>query len=452
MEVVPKEVAFAAAKLDQFSRNKFRIETSGATTAGPSSIVTINLPDACVLDLRSFAVHMDVLTTRAADKASTGHVAAKLPHASDLIANMEVYIAGVMVQQGIAEYNTATRMFKIPNTSFDRRHSVDSLLHNGVMDNSEAVDDRSIVFKPQIGFFAESSTRYISCALTGPISVRLTFASNAVLTPKMTAVAIGVKLAADEDRATAANLTYSVSNIYATVDTVRMGESYDAMLSERLQTETYLPVNFKSYYSYSLTNQTGNHTMRFSLSSSSIDTCLAVTRHSSYQSPGIIGRVTDGAAFAEYAIPNHFYFNSFSGGQAVTNKYKRGDLRYNWTVNGIRHPQFDADVLNAACDLSLVGDTMTMDKQGHSVTSLSHYQTGMCVLPLVLNLPGNALNVRSGFNSRGTNCNLEFELKGLTLPTADDETGLTAQLSTFVVVATTAQLRIAGNRQIAIDH
>jgi len=274
-------------------------------------------------------VFCDVQTTRGANQATGGHVAAKLPHASDLIANMEVYIAGIMVQQGIAEYNTATRMFKIPNTSFDRRHSVDSLLHNGVMDNSEAVDDRSIVFRPEIGFFAESSTRYISCALTGPISVRLTFASTAVLTPKATGVNIGAALAHNDDRTTAAGLTYAVSNIYATVDTISLGDAYDAMLSERLQTETYLPVNYKSYYSYSLSNQTGNHTMRFSLSSSSIDTCLAVTRYSNYQTAGIIGRQTVGAAFAEVSIPNHFYFNSFSGGDAVTNKYKRGNLRYN---------------------------------------------------------------------------------------------------------------------------
>ena len=72
MEVVPKEVAYAAAKLDAFSRNKFRTEPSGATTAGPSSIVTINLPDACVLDLRSFAVYFDVLTTRGGAQAGAG--------------------------------------------------------------------------------------------------------------------------------------------------------------------------------------------------------------------------------------------------------------------------------------------------------------------------------------------------------------------------------------------
>ena len=78
MEIVPKEVSFAAAKLEAFNRNRYRIETTGATTAGPSSIVTINLPDAAILDLRTFRVHMDVLTTRADNQAGTGHVHAAL--------------------------------------------------------------------------------------------------------------------------------------------------------------------------------------------------------------------------------------------------------------------------------------------------------------------------------------------------------------------------------------
>ena len=135
MEIVPKEVSFAAAKLEAFNRNRYRIETTGATTAGPSSIVTINLPDAAILDLRTFRVHMDVLTTAAAAQAGGGaQVHAKCPHASDLIANMEVYMGGIQIQQGIAEFNSATRMFKAATASFDRRHSVDALdLHNGVM-------------------------------------------------------------------------------------------------------------------------------------------------------------------------------------------------------------------------------------------------------------------------------------------------------------------------------
>ena len=144
-------------------------------------------------------------------------------------------MGGVQIQQGIAEYNTATRMFKIPSVSFDRRHSVDSLLHNGVMNTDSAVDDLSLVFQPLIGFFAESSTRYIPTSLTGPITVRLTFASNAVLVPKATGIAIGTALAHNDDRTTAATLTYTASNIYATIDTISLGDAYEAMLMERLQ-------------------------------------------------------------------------------------------------------------------------------------------------------------------------------------------------------------------------
>ena len=337
MEIVPKEVSFAAAKLEAFNRNRYRIETTGATTAGPSSIVTINLPDAAILDLRTFRVHMDVLTTAAAAQAGGGNqVHAKCPHASDLIANMEVYMGGIQIQQGIAEFNSATRMFKAATASFDRRHSVDALLHNGVMHTNDAVDDLSLVFQPLIGFFAESSTRYIPTSLTGPITVRLTFASNAVLVPKSTGINIGTQLAHADDRATAGTLTYAASNIYATIDTVSMGDAYEAMLMERLQTETFLPVNYKDYYSFSLNNQTGGHTLRFSLSSSSIDACMAVMRYSNYNTPGVIGREATGAQFSELTTPNHFFFHSFSAG--VANKKKRGNLRYHWSVNNVRHP------------------------------------------------------------------------------------------------------------------
>ena len=85
---------------------------------------------------------------------------------------------------------------------------------------------------------------------------------------------------------------------------------------------------------------------------------------------------------------------------------------------------------------------------GHSVTSFEHYQNGMFVIPLVLNLPGQSLNVRSGFNSRGTNTKMEFEVKGLQLP----QQTLLRKFSSFVVAQTTAQIRIGGNRQIAVDH
>jgi len=449
MEFIPKEVSFAAAKLAEFNRNRFRMETAGATSATASSIVTINLPDAATLDLRTFRVHMDVITNNPLTGGGAREVYGKFAHASDLIANMEVYMGGVQVQQGIGEFNTATRMFKLATTSFDRRHSVDTLLHNDLK-NEDEQSNVSVVFIPLIGFFAESATRYIPTSMTGPISVRLTFAPNAVIVPKNTAVDIGAALTAAADVAAAANVTYTASNIYATVDTISMGSAYESMLMQRLQSESFLPVNYAEYYSFNQSSQTGDHTVRFSLSSSSVDTVLSGMRYSNYATTGIIGRKADGYTLNEQYVPNYFYFDSFTANHNA--KTKRGDFRFQYSVNNIMHPQFRADALNAACDLSLLTDRPTMDKAGHSVTTLKHFHNGNFVIPLILNLPGNSLNTRTGFNSRGTNTNMELQLSGLTAPTAAAATQIPDSISTIVVAKTTAQLRIGGNRQVAVDR
>jgi hypothetical protein len=77
MEVVPRDVAFAVAKMEGFNSNVFRLETNGATSAGPNSIITMSLPSNAVIDLRSFKVHLDVFTT--SDSTSANTIYGKLP-------------------------------------------------------------------------------------------------------------------------------------------------------------------------------------------------------------------------------------------------------------------------------------------------------------------------------------------------------------------------------------
>ena len=61
MEVVPREVSFATASLTGMNRNRYRLETNGATSAGPSSIITITMPSNALLDLKTFRITMDLL-------------------------------------------------------------------------------------------------------------------------------------------------------------------------------------------------------------------------------------------------------------------------------------------------------------------------------------------------------------------------------------------------------
>jgi hypothetical protein len=444
MEIVPKSVAFATAALTGFNRNRYRLETAGATSAGPSSIVTITLPSNAVVDLKSLRVHMDLTTTSDA----VNNVFAKLPaDVSSLIQSCEVYIGGVQVTQSCSEYNTVCRVLKAVRSSRDRDGSVDHLLSHGVIDSSDAVDNVSVVFTPTIGFLGESSTRFMPTSLTGDITIRLTFAPTSVLAFKQQTVAIGGDFADANSRAAAALLTYSASNIFATCDTIALGDAYERMLMDRLSTEEFLPVNFKEYYTFSLHGTTGGaHSIKFNLSASSIDACYAVFRDSNYQTPGIKTQLYTGASFTDTSCANAFYFKSFNSSNTLM-----GNLRYHWTVANVRYPQYQASILDAAADLSLVTDQVHTESRGHMVTSLSHFNNGACVIPLILNMPGQGLNVSAGYNSKGSSTQMSLEVSGQTPPTAAAATGTTAALSTFVVVETTAQLRISGNRQIGVS-
>ena len=51
MEVVPKEVAFAAAKLDAFNRNRYRIETTGATSLPTVILKTVAYNGGTIIDI-----------------------------------------------------------------------------------------------------------------------------------------------------------------------------------------------------------------------------------------------------------------------------------------------------------------------------------------------------------------------------------------------------------------
>ena len=446
MEIVPQEVRFAAAKLASFNRNRVRIESAGATSASAASILTFTLPEQAIICLRSFKVHLRAGTNSSNTNGTT--VYANLPaDISSLFSNMEVYIGGVSVQQSSAEYNTVCRMLKIARSSRDRDGSIDKLLHHGGVTTGDAADDISAVFVPPIGFFAESATRYLPTGITGPITVRLTCAPNSVLAHLLQGANHGANLGV-QGRANAATTIYQLIDVYATCDTVAIDPMYEQLLLDRLSKEDFLPMNFKQYQTFSLHGTTGNsHTVRCALSAQSIDAGYAVFRDSNYQTRGIKTQLFTGVTLGDTSCANAFFFKSFNDADANV-----GALRYNWRVGSVLYPQSEATLMDAAFDLSYITDKTSPGSGGHMVTSLTHYQNGMCVIPLVLNMPGQPLHVTSGYDSRGNSTQIEFIVKGQTPPTADPATGTTAAISTMVVLESTCQMRISAGRQVSVQY
>ena len=447
MQFVPKDVAFAVSKFEGWNSNCYRLETSGATSAGPNSIVTITLPSNSVIDLRSFKVHMDVATT--ADATSTNSIAGKLPaDSSSLIQQCEVYCGGVQISQGFSEFNTVSRVKKLVHSSRDRESSIDNTLSHGLITYVDGVDDVSIIFKPHIGFFAESSTRYLPTSLTGDLSVRLTLASNAVLTYKEVSVAFPGNFSDPAARAAALNITYSVSSIHATCHVCTLGDMYESMLMDRLTQEEFLPVNIKEYYTFALHGTTGAaHDVRFSLSATSIDRIYSVCRDANYQTPGIKARALPGATLSDANSSNFLFFKGFNN-----SNQKNGSLKYQFSVNNVQHPQFQATCLDAVHELTMISDSLGSTGRGNMLCSLSDWNNGKAIIPLQLQMPGQPVNVQSGYNSKGNNTQFSVSIQGQVVPTADAAAQITAALSTMVIVETTAQLRIAGSRQIAVAY
>ena len=84
---------------------------------------------------------------------------------------------------------------------------------------------------------------------------------------------------------------------------------------------------------------------------------------------------------------------------------------------------------------------------------LPDFNDGKAIFPLVLNNPSaGGIAVKSGYSSKGNNSQFNFSLTGQTLPVADAASQVTAALSTYVLVETTATMMIAGSRSVAMSY
>ena len=171
-QFIPKSMAMMSAAMNDFVRNRFKLETQGSQTASPSSVVTFNLPESALLHLPSIRFFFNVATTSATQGAAT--VYGKLPaDASSLISKLEIYIGGVQVQNGTAEYNTIARILKIAQGSLPRDQSVDKALSHGAIDTTDAVDNEQLCLQEWRGFLGESAARCAARCLRSAVSTSI---------------------------------------------------------------------------------------------------------------------------------------------------------------------------------------------------------------------------------------------------------------------------------------
>ena len=285
--------------------------------------------------------------------------------------------------------------------------------------------------------------------MTGSVTIQLQLATNSVLAYKVDAVDFGTNLAAGEGL-NAGLGAFSLSEIYATVDTVNMSSgTYEALLMDRLNSGDSLPIVYKEYSTFRKSGLTTNsHEVNCVVSSSSLDALYTVMQPGNHDVRGINTRVFQGVQSGDSACANAFFFNAFNGALSDLT----GNLEYQYFVNSVPQSSIPLKTIDAAADLSMIGDRTTLKSAGHMITSLKDFQSGKAIFPCVLNNCESVKNVRSGYDARGSNSSITVKFRGITPPTANPASQTTADYSALVIAESSQIMHISGGRQIVIEY
>jgi hypothetical protein len=444
-ECISPNLVFATTQMTDYTRNRYRLDTTSATVAQAGQIITVNFPEASLLDMKSFRLFF---TVTCANSNTAGGVAdqvfARCPDdASTFISKVEVYLNGVQVSSGANEYNSMSRLLKIGKCSNDRNSSFGQLTENAFITADSVVQTANLCISEWNGFLNDLSTRFIPTSLCGQIQVRLTLASNAVLVPAIVVAGIPVipTVLTPNQIINAATMTYTFNNIRFSIDAISVCPAYNEMLSQQLAREGMLKLNYKEYYTFLSSNILQ---IRFALASTSIDGLYGSLRPANYASVGQPATAVFAANSGGF-VTNFLSFQSFDPDTSIS--VPTSLLQYQYSINNVLMPQYLAFIEDAMNDIAYKWDKVGQRADGIIPTTRANFKTGFFELPLCLNHPsGMGLSVRSGYNSRGVNSTMLLNIQ-YTAPAAPPIIGF----NNIVIAESTAQLRIGVGRALSID-
>lgn len=468
MEFVPSDVVFSAQKLNDLQRSRIRIETHGATSANPGSVITITLPEASV-DLNSLTLRCVGTTSGGSGGTTNEQVYGRFPDdAATLFQSVEVRIGGQVVQSASTEFYSVAKVLKLANENLGKDNTSNSILshskivNTGTGDNAEESVAMAIPLGGLCGFLGDAATRVLPLHHMGEMTIRIQLSPVSVLGLKAHGSLPGVwsdtggsaTSQGNNQRTNALSVTYKLEELYATVDTVSFSPMYDAMLADRIARENFLAIPYKAYTVFlhqGIKSNPASDTVRCQLSAGSIDRAYAALRNGIYLEKGTASRAFTYAANGSggYGSPATFFesFNSTNN----SNYAKLGNFKYHWTVSGVRMPSNGGNILDAAFDIVYGQHKVGTDSKGVMMFTLPDYNVGKCVIPLILDHPVMSKHQAGGYDSRGANTAINFTFEGAAQVTAADQ-AKKAEISAIVVLQSTQELRVSSGKQMAIAY
>ena len=216
MSSYPKSLTYYITRLNNFSRQKYKVQTLANTTFNPNDLTVIQLPEG-LLDLSTFTLQGQVCGL-----VSGGTTPTILPpFIEGLIDNIMIEIGGTSFQSGFSWYNelfNILRDFQIFNKR-NMRAVLQNETSNGTLPTGSVVafPGQPFAIYNWLGFLG--SIKVLDTTILPPVKIYIRWASNAVLS-------VG---------GTPTSAAYQINNAYATIDVLDISDGvYYNLIQSRL--------------------------------------------------------------------------------------------------------------------------------------------------------------------------------------------------------------------------
>lgn len=304
----PRAFGYYLSRLNNFSRQKVRLQTLANTTFTPNQQMVIELPQG-LIDLSTFTLQ---------GKARTTATGVYLPPVELLIDSVSVEVGGVSIQNGFTNYGDLFNIYRQYQME-DKKNFRKILQLEGRQDTTAAAgatDNTAVPFAIYnwLGFL--SSVKVLDTTLIGPVKIYIRLAPTGVLT---------------KDAGSANVPSYELTEVRANVDILDIADGvYYNMIAQRLA-QAPLEIPFDNYQTVVGTLASPNQSTRWSTSSDCLEAIIATFKTST---PNSFSQSTT-TKLSEY-------FTRY--GADVTTSY--------FKVNGIPYPSIPCDPADIFVDTS----------------------------------------------------------------------------------------------------
>lgn len=447
MSAYPRNLSYFVKRLANYSRNTYRLQTLNTSTAGPSQIITVDLPNNALVDLSTLLWYFEGTTTSAGGQCTFPR------NIETIIERVEVEVNGQLISPGCANYGHLFQIISDTTMGEDvcnRR----GLLQNGLNVDAPTANASAVPFTivNWLGFLGSAQPTVLDTNLLGNVRVRITLATTNVLVSSATAVTTP---------------SYSLGNMFFSVDCISIDDGmYYALHDQFLSKGGVYEIPFNNFYSFSQSiSAGGDGSVKFSLSTQSLNQLWATFAYGG-TAPNTAD--TPGATFTPSAVTGNgpIYIPTGSTNGAGTSRFflrsSAGITGFQFNINNQYVPNYRPNA-NLAYQLLMNSYNLSQDVLGginKNISSLDAWRRKYFVASCSLDHAcASDERFLSGMNCLGSvaQCYWEYSSANLTnhFSVHTGAGGVTAASTSDNAVAlifaqTTCILSIGVGRQISI--